>query len=207
MISGVGPTAATLPSDSSTIVEASRDVGQDLGLARLVERGQRLVHQQQARVGEQRAADGNALLLAARETRGPALEQTAEPEQLDDFVELVSVHALRREPAPIQEVLPHGEMREQASLLEYVADAAAVARHEYAARRVDQHRIVDRDTALVGANQSGNDVDDGGLAGTRAAEQGDEAAAGLEAGVELEAAEPVLDVEAERHSTSSRRLA
>jgi hypothetical protein len=35
---------------------------QDLGLARLVERGQRLVHQQQARAGE-RAADGGALLF------------------------------------------------------------------------------------------------------------------------------------------------
>ena len=43
------------------------DVGQDLGPPLLVERGERLVHQQQPRMGEQRAADRDALLLAAGE--------------------------------------------------------------------------------------------------------------------------------------------
>ena len=66
------------------LVAQPLDIGQDLGLARVVERGQRLVHQDQLRAGEQRAADRDALLLAARQQAGPAVEQMADAEQVDD---------------------------------------------------------------------------------------------------------------------------
>ncbi|MNL88004.1 hypothetical protein D3C87_2174620 [compost metagenome] len=46
------------------LVPQPLDIGQDFGLARLVQRRQRLVHQQQARLGEQGASDGDALFLA-----------------------------------------------------------------------------------------------------------------------------------------------
>ncbi len=65
-------------------VAQALDVVEDLGLARHVERGQRLVHQQDARLGEQRAADGHALLLPARERRGLAAQQCTKAEQFDD---------------------------------------------------------------------------------------------------------------------------
>ena len=41
------------------------DIVQDLGLARHVERGQRLIHEQNARLREQRAADGDTLFFPA----------------------------------------------------------------------------------------------------------------------------------------------
>ena len=66
------------------LVAQPLDVGQDLGAPRLVERGERLVHQQQPRMGEQGAADGDPLLLAAGQRVGPALEQMTDAEQLDD---------------------------------------------------------------------------------------------------------------------------
>ncbi len=53
-----------------------------------VERGERLVEQQQARPHQQRAADRDALALAARELAGPAVEQVADVEQVDDAVAL-----------------------------------------------------------------------------------------------------------------------
>ena len=62
----VGRVADVEHGDLQFVVQAF-EVGQDFVLAREVERGQRLVHQQQARAGEQRAGDGDALALAARE--------------------------------------------------------------------------------------------------------------------------------------------
>jgi hypothetical protein len=50
---------------NAALVAQPLDVGHDLGLARVVERGKRLVHQHQSRAGDQRAADGNALLFPA----------------------------------------------------------------------------------------------------------------------------------------------
>ncbi|MGZ2451667.1 hypothetical protein ACVIRO_004421 [Rhizobium ruizarguesonis] len=46
-------------------VAQSLEIRQDLGLTRIIEGCERLVHQQQAGRGEKRAADGDALLLAA----------------------------------------------------------------------------------------------------------------------------------------------
>jgi hypothetical protein len=61
-----------------------------------VERGQRLVHQQQARAGRQRAGDRDALALAAGERVGPALQQVADAQQLDHLVEFDAARARAR---------------------------------------------------------------------------------------------------------------
>ena len=50
----------------AALVPQPLEIRQDVGFARRVERGQRLVEQQQARPHEQRAADRDALALAAR---------------------------------------------------------------------------------------------------------------------------------------------
>ena len=65
-------------------------------------------------MGEQRAADRDALLLAARQRGRAALEQVADAEQLDDRGEIAGRRRRRRgEPAAVEQVLAHGEMREQ----------------------------------------------------------------------------------------------
>src|SRR3546814_8315587 len=71
-------------------------------------------------------------------------------------------------------------MRKQPALLEDIADAAPVRRHEDAAIRIDQQAAVDADAAAgIRSRQAGDQVDQGGLAGARAAEQrGDAVAAG-----------------------------
>jgi cell volume regulation protein A len=71
-------------------VAQPHQIGQDLDLALLVERAQRLVQQQQARLRQQRAAERDALALAAGELAGTAIEQAADVEQVDD------ARALRR---------------------------------------------------------------------------------------------------------------
>ena len=113
------PVAATRPASSSTTEVAMRftspalvadidhrhaalvaqalEIGKDFALARRVERGERLVEQQQARLHQQRAADRDALALAARERARPALEQMAEAEQ----------HRRRARGRPASRASPH----------------------------------------------------------------------------------------------------
>jgi hypothetical protein len=68
------------------LVAQALQPGQEFLLAGMVERGQRLVHQQQARRREQGAGDRHALLLAAGKPVGQAVEQRAEAEQVDDGI-------------------------------------------------------------------------------------------------------------------------
>src|ERR1700690_1329374 len=86
-------------------VAQALDIRQDLGLAGLVERGERFVHQQQVRRREQRAADRHPLPLAAREQGRPALEERADAEQFAALLEAFPPPGPWPEPAAIAEVL------------------------------------------------------------------------------------------------------
>ena len=68
----------------SRLVAEPLDVGQDLLLQSRVERRQRLVHQQQARVRQQRAADRDPLLLAAGKVGRATVEERADVEKRRD---------------------------------------------------------------------------------------------------------------------------
>ena len=57
------------------LVAQPHQIGQDLVLAALVERAERFVEQQQSRLRQQRAAERDALALAAGELAGTAVEQ------------------------------------------------------------------------------------------------------------------------------------
>jgi hypothetical protein len=96
-------------------------IGQDFLLARQIERGQRFVHQQQARFHRQRAGDADALAFAAGELVRATFEQSADAEQVDDMVEGGGVEALRRALHAVFEIAARGQMREQAGFLEHVA--------------------------------------------------------------------------------------
>ncbi len=170
----------------------------------VVERCQRLVHQDQARAGEQGAADRDALLLAARQQARPAVEQMADAEQLDHAVHVAVAFGGRREEAAVAQILPDRHMREQPRVLEDVADAAPVLGHEDARSRIGQHAPIGDDPALVRAQQPADQIDQRGLARARRAEQRGQPPARLEGRVEREGAEPVADVDLEAHSTSIR---
>ena len=181
--------------DGDPLLVAQRlDVGQDLALARLVERR------------EQGAADGDALLFAARQQGGAAAEQCLDAEQRHDVVEPPAALGRRREPAAIEQVLAHRQVREQPSLLEDIADAAPMRRHEDPLGGVEQHPSVEDDAALLRPHQAGDDADERGLAAARAAEQRGEAAVAAKAGVELEIAEPVPGGDLEHQSPCTRRV-
>jgi hypothetical protein len=75
-----------------------------------------------------------------------------------------------------------------------------VARDEDAALGIQQHLPVDGDAAAVGPDQAADDVDQGGLARARAAEQRRQAGRGREARGDAEVAARVLDVDLETHA-------
>jgi hypothetical protein len=180
--------------------------GQQLGLARGVQRGQRLVHQQQARAGGQRAGDGHALALAARQAGGPARQQVADAQQLDGLLQrhapLGGRHAA---PAEVQVAL-HRQVREQAGLLEHHAQRAAVRGPPDAGRVVLPHLAAHRDVAAGRPCQAGDAAQQRGLAAARGAEDRAHALAG-QAHVHIQAeAGGTAQGRAQRHAGAGIRI-
>ena len=187
------------------LVAQPLDIGQDLALARLVERGERLVHQEELRAGKQRTADRHTLLFAARQFRRPPVEEMADAEQVDHGVDIGVAFGGRREPAAIAQIAGDAQMREEPRVLEHHADPPLVHRHDDAGGGVDQHAAFDRNAPLLRPDQSGNQVDQRRLARTRRPEQRRQPTGAFEIRFDEEIAEAMIDVDRERHSMSIRR--
>ena len=147
------------------------EVGQDLGLARRVQRGQRLVHQQQPRAGRQGAGDGHALALAAGERGGTAVHQRADAEQVHRLVQRDAALGGGDAALAVVEVAAHVEVREQRRLLDHVADRALVGRHEDGAGRVVLPGLAVQRDPSGRPLQSGQRAQQRRLAAARRAEQ------------------------------------
>ncbi len=187
------------------MVAQALQIGQDLGLARRIERGQRLVHQQRRRAAQQGAPDRDPLALAARERARPAREQALDAEQLDHLAEPRGVGERGREPAAVQQVLAHREMGKKAAFLEHVAEPALVRGQIDAARAIEQGSAADHDPAAPRSDQAADHVDHRGLAGARVAEQRDDTAVAGKVHVDLEAADPARDLDLEAAHAAIRR--
>ena len=114
-------------------------LGADLG----VERAERLVEQQHARLDRQRAGERHALALAAGELRRVARRgsrQADEPQQLVDPRVDLGLRALADRQAE-GDVVAHGHVLEGRVVLEDEADAALLRRH---AGRVARRRCSTR---------------------------------------------------------------
>jgi hypothetical protein len=125
-----------------------------------VERGERLVQQQQLRLHRERAGDRDALALPARDLGDGALRDAG---QADQFQQLLDPG-----PAPgrghaadaqrIGDVVADREMAEQGQRLEHHAELAPVRRHRRDVGFVEQHAAGGRRL------QPGDDAQQGGLA-------------------------------------------
>jgi len=115
------------------------EVGQQFGLACGIQRGQRLVHQQQARAGGQRARDRHPLALAARQLRRATCQHGAQAQQLDRLRQrhapLGGGHALQTE----VQVALHRQVLEQAGFLKHQAQRSPVGGAPDAVRVVLPH--------------------------------------------------------------------
>ncbi len=153
------------------------------------------------RLGEQGAADRDALALAARQARRPAIEQCAEVEEPDHPFERQLGSGGRRAALGIAQIAAHREVREQAGILEHVADAATVRRQEDAPPVVLPDLAVERQMTAAWPLQARDHPEQRALAVTRGAEEpGDalERQAGVDRQAEARKLHVALDLEA-RH--------
>ena len=106
-------------------------IRQNILLAAGIERGERLIHQQQARTSQQRPSDGDTLAFATGELRRVvAFDQTA---QSQPFHHLLGMHfTFDRHDALIAifQVGAHRQMRKQARLLKHITQRSLVCGQE-----------------------------------------------------------------------------
>ena len=146
----------------------------------LVERAERLVHQNQLRLEHQRARQRDALLLAARQLcrlavgKGAHLHHVQRPAHLLVDLALRHLSNLQRE----GQVFGHRHMREQRIVLEHHADAALVRRD------VVDRPAAELDLAMRRGLETGQHHQAGRLARTGRPEHGDELA-GLDIEVQV----------------------
>ena len=138
-----------------------------------VEIGQRLVHQDERRLDDDRPRDGDALLLTAGELTGQLVLLARELHHLErlgyassDFAGRDAAHAQAE-----ADVLLDRHVRKQRVVLEHHAEAALLGR-----QRVDPG-VVEHDRPAGKRQQAGDAVERGGLAAAGWAEERDELAA------------------------------
>jgi hypothetical protein len=94
-----------------------------------VERAERLVEQEHARLHRQRAGERHALALAARELVGVALVVAGEPDDAEQLVDRASISpSALADRQPERDVVAHGHVLERRVVLEHEADVAPLRR-------------------------------------------------------------------------------
>jgi len=119
---------------------------------------------------------------------------TLQAKQIDDLVQLDAALGGRRPAQAVGQIAAHGQVRKQAALLEHIADAPALRRQIEAALRIEHRHALDFDPARVRPRQTGQQIDQAGLAGAGAAEQRDDAVGRAgKLGIDLEGAQTLGD--------------
>ena len=169
----------------------------DVGLDRDIERGQRLVKQQQLRVGHQGAGHRHTLLLPAGHRAGLGLGQAVQAQAGHRLQRLVAGGLLGGALGPQAErhVLHRAQVREQQVILEHQANRPVLRRDLDVLGGVFQDRAVQHDPAPGQRQQAHQGPQRGRFAGAVRAEQGKHLTRGDgERGVQVEPGQPQLDV-------------
>ena len=143
---------------------------------RRIEAGERLVEEDHARPGGQRADQRDPLLLAAGQSVRVARRQMAHADPLEQRFHPANIGRPLLAGHPVGDVLGHRQMRKEGEILEQIADAAARRRDRVAGIR--KHPPGDADAAALGALQPGDGAQRRRLAAARRAEQAHELALG-----------------------------
>ena len=128
-----------------------------------IERRQRLVEQQHGGVARQRARQGDALALSARQVRRLLRREVRDTEPLEQLVDARN--------AAERDVRAHRHVREERVLLEDEADGARLRRQVDARLRVEPRPLAEGDATAVGCAQAGHRSQHRRLAGPGRADE------------------------------------
>ena len=147
-------------------LEMSAEIAPDLPTGADIECGERLVEQQQARIGGQRAGKGDALGLPTGQRPRPMRRMIGEPDPLQPSGSGPPGLGLGHPPGTQTEgdVLHRAEMREQQVVLEDDADRALLGGDEHLRIGIVEDQFVDPDPAAIECDQPGEDAQQGRLA-------------------------------------------
>ena len=170
---GVGDHEQRLPAPVDLVKEREQLLG---GAG--IERAGRLVGEDELRAGDQRAGDGDALLLAAGDLVGILAQQRfdAQPPRKRGEFGLHVGKALTGEHEGQEDVVADGEGIQQVELLEHEAEVLAAEGGHLALAHGGHVPPGEQHLAAGGRIESGEDVEQGGLAGAGLAHDGDELA-------------------------------
>lgn len=124
-----------------------------------VEARERLVEQEQARCGEQGAAEGDALFFTARKRGDGAVEERGDFQDFYDVLEGQTGRANVRCVESVEEVFADGDMREKRAVLGYVTDGAVLWRDEANGSEVGEHSAEELNGAGSGTAESGDEFE------------------------------------------------
>ncbi len=145
--------------------------GQGFLFARLVQRGQRFVEQQQPRLRGQSAGDCHPLAFAAGELGRTAPQQIADTEQHDRAVQHGPGIAGMGAPQPITQIRVHIQVLEQGRLLKNITQRTAPGGQEYPGGGILPDLVLHLHKRIACALQTGDTPQQAGLATTRGTEQ------------------------------------
>src|SRR6185503_8983981 len=95
----------------------------------------------------------------------------ADVEHFNHMVELLGISGTAADPAAKVQISFHRKVRKQPAFLENIADVPSPGGHIDPGGTVKKHMVAENDTATFRLQQSGNHIDDAGLAGAGRAEQ------------------------------------
>src|SRR5207249_314504 len=100
-------------------------------------------------------AEGDALLLTARQLARPSHREIAEPEPFQDLDRPAPAPVARPAMQAIADVVLHGQMRKERVPLKDVAEPSLLRRQVNAGPGVEKDGAVHHDATLVGAHEAG----------------------------------------------------
>ena len=165
-----------------------------------VQRGERLVQQQQARFIDQHARERRALCLPAGKLGRTVLFQPLELQHCNHFAQALPAHGLVLFAVQAaQDVFLHRHVREQGVVLEQIAHPALLRGQVDAARGIEQRFAVQHDAALVRRLHACDTFERHALAAAGRAQQAGDRVVGLKAGVQHKIAQPLADLHEQAH--------
>jgi len=138
-------------------------VFEDGAAQRGVETGERLVEEQEARKGDQRTGEGNALIFSAGEFRRTAGQKFLDAERFCDPLHAFRLLGGGKFVEPVADVSFDRKMREESERLKNVGEFAPLRREREIAGSVKQDFLAEADFAGVGLLQAGNAIEQRGF--------------------------------------------